>query len=98
MPLRKLTLLLLLIIIAFAPGAVAQQMNLAQQDLSKVRVDQLSDAQIGQYLERAEAQGITDQQIESQAIIRGMPSSEVSKLMSRIRRVRADGRTHRRIV
>ena len=91
MPLRKLTLLLLLIIIAFAPGAVAQQMNLAQQDLSKIRVDQLSDAQIGQYLERAEAQGITDQQIESQAIIRGMPSSEVSKLMSRIRRVRQTG-------
>ena len=66
-------------------------MNLAQQDLSKIRVDQLSDAQIGQYLERAEAQGITDQQIESQAIIRGMPRSEVSKLMSRIRRARQTG-------
>ncbi len=91
MPLRKLTLLLLLITIAYAPAAVAQQMNLAQQDLSKIRVDQLSDAQIGQYLERAEAQGITDQQIESQAIIRGMPRSEVSKLMSRIRRVRQTG-------
>ncbi len=91
MPLSRSILLLLLITIAYAPGAVAQQMNLAQQDLSKVRVDQLSDAQIGQYLERAEAQGITDQQIESQAIIRGMPSSEVSKLMSRIRRVRQTG-------
>ncbi len=91
MPLSRLTLLLLLVIIAYAPGAVAQQMNLAQQDLSKIRVDQLSDAQIGQYLERAEAQGVTDQQIESQAIIRGMPSSEVSKLMTRIRRVRQTG-------
>ena len=91
MPLRRLTLLLLLITFAYAPGAVAQQMNLAQQDLSKIRVDQLSDAQIGQYLERAEAQGVTDQQIESQAIIRGMPSSEVSKLMTRIRRVRQTG-------
>lgn len=91
MPLSKLTVLLLLINFAYAPVAVAQQMNLAQQDLSKIRVDQLSDAQIGQYLERAEAQGITDQQVESQAIIRGMPSSEVSKLMTRIRRVRQSG-------
>ena len=66
-------------------------MNLSQQDLSEVRVDQLSDAQISQYLERAEAQNITDQQIESQAVIRGMPRSEVSKLMSRIRRVRQSG-------
>ena len=91
MPLSRFSILLLLITIACAPAAVAQQMNLAQQDLSKIRVDQLSDAQIGQYLERAEAQGITDQQIESQAIIRGMPRSEVSKLMSRIRRVRQTG-------
>ena len=91
MPLRRIAILLLLTTIACAPAAVAQQMNLAQQDLSKIRVDQLSDAQIGQYLERAEAQGITDQQIESQAIIRGMPSSEVSKLMTRIRRVRQTG-------
>ena len=91
MPLRRIAILLLLTTIAYAPAAVAQQMNLAQQDLSKIRVDQLSDAQIGQYLERAEAQGITDQQIESQAIIRGMPRSEVSKLMSRIRRVRQTG-------
>ena len=80
-----------MVALAYAPGAVAQPMNLAQQDLSKIRVDQLSDAQIGQYLERAEAQGITDQQIESQAIIRGMPRTEVSKLMSRIRRVRQTG-------
>ena len=91
MPLSRFILLLLLITIAYAPGALAQQMNLAQQDLSNIRVDQLSDAQIGQYLERAEAQGITDQQIESQAIIRGMPRSEVSKLMSRIRRARQTG-------
>ena len=66
-------------------------MNLSQRDLSDVRVDQLSDAQVRQYLERADAQNISDQQIESQAVIRGMPRSEVSKLMSRIRRVRQSG-------
>lgn len=88
MSLRGLALFLFFLIIGYPPVAVAQQMNLSQQDLSKIRVDQLSDAQIRQYLERAEAQDISDQQIESQATIRGMPRSEVSKLMTRIRRVR----------
>ena len=88
MSLRGLALFLFFLIVGYPPVAVAQQMNLSQQDLSNVRVDQLSDAQIRQYLERAEAQNISDQQIESQATIRGMPRSEVSKLMTRIRRVR----------
>ena len=87
---RPVLFLFFLIIGASLPG-LAQQMNLSQQDLSEVRVDQLSDTQIGQYLERAEAQNVSDQQIESQAVIRGMPRSEVSKLMSRIRRVRQSG-------
>ncbi len=91
MPLSRLLALVVLTFFAYAPLAVAQPTNLAQQDLSKIRVDQLSDAQIAQYLERAEAQGVTDQQIESQAIIRGMSRTEVSKLMSRIRRVRQTG-------
>ncbi|MGB3849361.1 MAG: SLBB domain-containing protein [Tunicatimonas sp.] len=91
MSLSRLLALVVLTFFAYAPLAVAQPTNLAQQDLSKIRVDQLSDAQIAQYLERAEAQGVTDQQIESQAIIRGMSRTEVSKLMSRIRRVRQTG-------
>ena len=81
-------LVLLLVITCFPIPGVAQQMNLSQQDLSKVKVDQLSDAQIGQYIERADAQNISDQQIESQALVRGMPRLEVSKLMTRIRQVR----------
>ena len=88
MSLRTPVLLLFFLIIGYSPWVVAQQMNLSQQDLSEIRVDQLSDAQIRQYLERAEAQNISDQQIESQAIVRGMPSAEVSKLMTRIRRIR----------
>ena len=91
MSLRRLTLIILLLVTSYSSVVLAQSANLAQQDLSKIRVDQLSDAQISQYLDRAEAQGITDQQIESQAVIRGMARSEVSKLMSRIRRVRQTG-------
>ena len=90
--LLRVPVLLLLFLIAYCqhPG-MAQQMNLSQRNLSNVRVDQLSDAQINQYVERADAQNISDQQIESQAIMRGMPRTEVSKLMSRIRRIRQSG-------
>ena len=77
-------------------SAVAQVSNLSQQDISQLRVDQLSDAQLRQYVERADAQGISDQEIESQALVRGMSSAEVSKLMSRIRNIRQTmGRSNR---
>ena len=91
MSLQRFVFLIFFLSVGYSPSGLAQSANLAQQDLSQVRVDQLSDAQISQYLERAEAQGITDQQIESQAVIRGMARSEVSKLMRRIRRVRQSG-------
>ncbi len=91
MSLRGLLIIFSLLFVSNLPSAWGQSTNLAQQDLSKVRVDQLSDAQISQYLERADAQGVTDQQIESQLTIRGMARSEVSKLMTRIRRLRQSG-------
>ncbi|MEK6477790.1 SLBB domain-containing protein [Catalinimonas sp. 4WD22] len=64
------------------------QSNLLEQDLSKVKVDQLSDAQIKQLINAAEERNLSDQQIETTAVIRGMPRAEVSKLMSRLRSVR----------
>lgn len=64
------------------------QSNLLEQDLSKIKVDQLSDAQIKQLISAAEERNFSDQQIETTAVIRGMPRAEVSKLMSRIRSVR----------
>jgi len=72
---------------AYQP-AFAQNSSLLEQDLSKVQVDQLSDAQIKKLAEAAESRNLSDQQIETTAVMRGMPRAEVSKLMTRLRSVK----------
>ena len=54
------------------------------QDIQNVKVDNLSDAQIEQLIKRAQASGLTEQQLESMARERGMPATEVAKLRQRI--------------
>ncbi len=68
--------------------SVFAQSNLLEQDLSRVQVDQLSDAQIKQLINAAEERNLSDQQIETTALIRRMPRAEVDKLMSRLRSVK----------
>lgn len=87
MSLKKiLSGVIICILYTFQP-AIAQS-NLLEQDLSKIRVDQLSDAQLKQLITAAEERNLSDQQIETTALIRGMPRAEVSKLMSRLRSLR----------
>jgi len=75
------------------PPALAQDSNLLERDLSKVRASQISDAQLRQFIDAAEERNLSDQQIESTAVLRGMPRSEVSKLMSRVRSLRLQSDT-----
>ena len=72
---------------------LAQDSNLLERDLSKIRVDQISDAQIMQFVKAAEEKNLSDQQIESTAVLRGMSRAEVNKLMSRVRTVRTQMRS-----
>ena len=58
--------------------------DVSSTDLSKIRVDELSDAQISMYWQRAQDEGYTLGQLETIAKAQGMPSSEISKLRSRI--------------
>jgi len=53
-------------------------------DIQNLKVDDLSDAQIAQLIKRAEASGLTANQLESVARERGMPASEAAKLRERI--------------
>lgn len=62
------------------------------QDIQNVRVDNLSDAQIEQLVKRAQASGLTEQQLESMARERGMPATEVAKLRQRIQQLGSGGR------
>ncbi|HLW50810.1 MAG TPA: polysaccharide biosynthesis/export family protein, partial [Sphingobacteriaceae bacterium] len=70
----------------FALTFVAQSQSL--QDIQNLKVDNLSDAQIEQLIRRAESAGMTEQQLESMARERGMPTAEVAKLRQRIQELR----------
>lgn len=53
-------------------------------DIQNLKVDNLSDAQIEQLIKKAEASGLTPNQLETLARERGMPASEAAKLRERI--------------
>ncbi len=68
--------------------SLAQDVNdLSSSDLNSVNIDELSDAQIQQFLDRAQESGLTLQQLELVAQQRGMSSSQISKLRNRIRQL-----------
>ena len=79
--LRLLSLALFFLCIAFT----AQSQDLLRgTDLSTVKVDKLSDADILKLKKQLETSGLTQQQAEQLAISKGMPVSEVQKLRSRL--------------
>lgn len=63
------------------------------QDIQNVKVDALSDAQIEQLIKRAESEGLNEQQMINMAAERGLPSSEIAKLRTRINSLRSGGGT-----
>ena len=75
--------LVLLFTLSFSPQVNAQ-INISQADFSSIKVDKLSDAQVKQFLSRAKSTGMTIQELEAEAISRGMPYDEVMKLRERI--------------
>ncbi|WP_339813400.1 SLBB domain-containing protein [uncultured Imperialibacter sp.] len=54
------------------------------QNIATVKVDQLTDAQIRQLLSKAQASGVSEQQLYTLAQQKGMPAIEVNKLRQRI--------------
>lgn len=74
----KSTLVGFLVLIVFS--LQAQSLS----DIQNLKVDNLSDAQIEQLIKRAEASGLTPNQLETLARERGMPATEASKLRDRI--------------
>lgn len=62
----------------------AQQIDVGSFDFTSINVDNLSDDQVRQFLSRAQTTGMTMQELEAEAISRGMPFDEVIKLRERI--------------
>lgn len=87
---------LFIIIFSFLSLAVSStyaQSGLLPSNLSNGKVSQLSDSQVRDLIQKADEQGISDQQIEAQAIARGLSRSEALKLRNRIKKMRAEMRT-----
>jgi protein involved in polysaccharide export with SLBB domain len=72
------------ILITFFVLIVFSLQGQSLSDIQNLKVDDLSDAQIEQLIKRAEASGLTPNQLETVARERGMPASEAAKLRERI--------------
>jgi len=83
MKLIRVAALLFVIIIATALANSANAQALPQ-NLSNVNVSEISDSQLRQLLQQAQAQGLTDQQILQEAANRGLPQDQVQALRKRI--------------
>ncbi|WP_316832383.1 SLBB domain-containing protein [Pedobacter aquatilis] len=64
---------------------------LAQSNYANQKVDELSDAQIKQLMQRAESLGYSDAQLEQIAAAQGMKQEEVTKLRARVEKIRKQG-------
>jgi len=64
--------------------ATIHAQDISGTDLSKVKVDQLSDDQVKAIVSKAKLSGMSQDQIESAAKAKGMPESEIQKLKARI--------------
>jgi protein involved in polysaccharide export with SLBB domain len=83
MKLKKiLVAFLLLILAAITPTAFAQT------NYSDVKVDDLTDAQVRQLMQRAESIGYNDAQLEQMAAAQGMRPEEIQKLRTRVEKIR----------
>lgn len=82
MGLRFIGLMVVFVVGLGLPALKGQTIN--PDNLSTVRVDELSDAQIRAYLQQAQASGLSETEMEQMALQRGMPAEEVEKLRKRI--------------
>ena len=72
------------ILITFFVLIVFSLQGQSLSDIQNLKVDNLSDAQIEQLMKKAEASGLSPNQLETLARERGMPAAEAAKLRERI--------------
>tara|TARA_R110001592_G_scaffold50902_1_gene157226 strand:- start:1697 stop:4372 length:2676 start_codon:yes stop_codon:yes gene_type:complete len=82
---------LILVTLFTAAGSSVQAQSLGGMDLKSVKVDELSDEQILNYINQAEQRGLTQSQLEALARQQGVSESEISKLRRRVEELRSGG-------
>lgn len=78
----KKILLMLILSIGILTKLSAQNLNIEQ--LAYINIDQISDEQIQTFWDKAQAQGYSLTDLETAAQVKGIPSSQISKLRQRI--------------
>ncbi|KAA8484652.1 protein involved in polysaccharide export with SLBB domain [Arcticibacter tournemirensis] len=84
-PIKHIRVLVILTTLFFALSVSAQ----TNQNFSNIRVDELSDTQIRQFIAQVEATGLSEAQLEQVAQARGMSPVEIQKLRQRVDRLKA---------
>ena len=79
--LKKAKGLIGLFLLFFLVGISAVGQDIDQ--LSKVNVDDLSDQQIKEYMDKARLNGVSDDQLEKAALARGMAPDQIEKLKNK---------------
>nr|WP_121270549.1 SLBB domain-containing protein [Pedobacter schmidteae] len=74
--------------ILFLFAVLVTQTAFSQSNYSDIKVDDLSDAQIRQMIQRAESIGYNDAQLEQMAKAQGMKAEEIEKLRARVTKIR----------
>ncbi len=89
--------LLFLLTITVAITSIPQQVHAQQMqqleniDFSQVNVDNLSDQQIIDIIQRAQSRGMSVSDLENLASARGMPASELQKFQQRVMDIQSKG-------
>jgi protein involved in polysaccharide export with SLBB domain len=81
---KAFTILFFMLLVVCAPAAFAQN------NYADVKVDELTDAQVRQMIQRAESIGYSDAQLEQMAAAQGMPQTEIQKLRLRVQKIRSN--------
>ncbi len=67
--------------------------NSSQQNYSNIRVDDLSDDQIRQFMKQVESSGLPESQLDQVALARGMRYEEIQKLHTRVELIKKQAKS-----
>lgn len=70
---------------------VAHLMGQTMPDISSIKVDDLSDAQLEELVRRATASGLSESELLQMAQVRGVPTAELEKLRKRLEEMDVQG-------
>ena len=90
MKIVKRVLFALFIILSCSNQLHAQNTLFDIQDLSQIKIDELSNDQLISFYNKAIGSGITESQLYKMAAERGLPESEITKLKERLQHINSD--------